>query len=126
MSGLEDLKVWRRSIALVRTIYDITNVFPRHELFGLTSQLRRAATSIPSNIAEGHARNSTRDYARFVSHAQGSLAEVVTQTHIALELGYLESDAASPVLRELDEIGRILNRLRRSLTSPRQSLIPNP
>ena len=127
MSGLEDLQVWRRCIALVRKIYDATRVFPRHELFGLTSQLRRAAVSVPSNIAEGHARNSTRYYARFVSHAQGSLSEVLTQMHIAVALEYTTAAATAQLFQELDEIARILNQLRRSLMqSVDESLIPNP
>jgi len=113
--GLENVQVWQRGIALVRELYRVSRAFPNDERFGLTAQIRRAAVSVPSNIAEGHARFTTREYIRFVSNAQGSLAEVKTQLHIAVELGYTAAADAGPVFTEIEEISRMLNSLRRSL-----------
>jgi len=107
--------VWQRAMGLVREIYRITRGFPSEERFGLTSQLRRAAVSIPSNIAEGHERNTTADYIRFVSIAEGSLAEARTQLRIACDLAYCEQRDIDPLLNEMIEIRRMLNALRRSL-----------
>jgi four helix bundle protein len=95
-------------------IYRLSSGFPSHEQFGLTSQVRRAAVSVASCIAEGHARSSRRDFARFVSMAMGSLAEVETQVLLAQRLGYLGQDA-EPALTAASEIGKMLNGLRRSL-----------
>lgn len=115
MPGFEDVQVWQRGIILVREIYRVSRSFPNDERFGLTSQIRRAAVSIPSNIAEGHARYSTREYVRFVSNAQGSLAEVKTQLHIAAELEYVTAPQLAPLFTEIEELSRMLNSLRRSL-----------
>jgi len=113
--GLENVQVWQRGIALVRELYRVSRAFPNDERFGLTAQIRRAAVSVPSNIAEGHARFTTREYIRFVSNAQGSLAEVKTQLHIAVELGYTAVADSAPLFTEIEEISRMLNSLRRSL-----------
>lgn len=108
LTHYRQLKVWEKAISLVENIYQATSGFPDHEKFALVSQLRRAAVSIPSNIAEGHARRSTRDYARFISMALGSLAEVETQIEIAARLGYL-NDVEGRALTDLsDEIGKML------------------
>ena len=88
------LQVWQRSMALVPEIYQLTNAYPAHEQFGLFSQMRRAAVSIPSNIAEGAARESDREYLRFLYIARGSLAELETQLLIASSLGYLNDTAS--------------------------------
>jgi len=125
VTGFEDLQVWRRGIALVRDIYRASGAFPADERFGLTSQIRRAAVSIPSNIAEGHARHSTREYLRFLSNAQGSLAEVLTQLHIAVELDYYSQRDLAPLFTEVDELSRMLNSLRRSL-HVRDQRLPSP
>jgi len=125
VAGFEDLQVWRRGIALVREIYRISSTFPTDERFGLTSQIRRAAVSVPSNIAEGHARHSTREYLRFVSNAQGSLAEVLTQLHIAVELNYCARRDLAPLFTEVDELSRMLTSLRRSL-HVRDQRLPSP
>ena len=111
-----DLKVWQRSKALVIAIYEYTESFPQKEIYGLTSQIRRCAVSIPSNIAEGNAR-STKDYLRFIDMAQGSLAELETQLEIAHDLGYLPAKALQHCLTEAFEIGRMLNGLSTSLRS---------
>ncbi len=102
-------------MALVRAIYDLTRAFPADERFGLTAQLRRSAVSIPSNIAEGHERETTADYIRFISIAEGSLAEARTQLRIGADLGYCIPEAIAPTLQEMTEIRRMLNGLRRSL-----------
>ncbi len=88
MKTHHDLDVWRDGVALVKAVYALTQGFPADERFGLTAQLRRAAVSVPSNIAEGAARASRKDFARFVSMARGSLAEAETQLLIAVELGF--------------------------------------
>ena len=111
-----DLKVWQLSKQLALDVYRLTQGFPKEELYGLCSQLRRCAVSIPSNIAEGNAR-STKDYLRFIDIAQGSLAELETQMEIACELGYIESEKLTQSLAAAFEIGRMLNGLSSSLKS---------
>lgn len=102
---------------LVRTVYGISGGFPADERFGLTAQIRRAAVSIPSNIAEGHQRHTTREFIRFVSDAEGSLAEVSTQLRIAADLEYCAASSIESALTDMNEIRRMLNALRRSLTA---------
>lgn len=111
-----DLRVWQSAKALVLLVYKITNSFPKEETYGLTAQMRRAAVSLPSNIAEGNAK-STRDYLRFIDIAQGSLAELETQTEIAYELGYMHETKFSEIFVLTDSIGRMLTRLSQSLKS---------
>jgi four helix bundle protein len=115
VTSFEDLLVWQRSMDLVREIYRITARFPPDERFGLTAQLRRAAVSVPSNIAEGHERHSTPDYVRFLSIAEGSLAEARTQLRIGCDLGYCTPADIQPTLIEMTEIKRMLYALRRAL-----------
>ena len=88
MQGHKDLVVWQKAMDIVITIYGLTRGFPKHETYGLASQIQRAAVSIPSNIAEGHALKQTQAYARHLAIASGSLAEVETQLEIASRLGY--------------------------------------
>ena len=102
-------------MALVLDIYRSTQAFPRMETYGLTSQLRRAAVSVPSNIAEGQARLSTGEFKQFLGNARGSLVEVETQILIARDLGYLESRESENLLGAAAEVGRILNGLLASL-----------
>jgi four helix bundle protein len=109
------LVVWQKSIVLVKMVYRITDSFPTDERFGLTSQMRRAAVSIPSNIAEGQARRTTGDYIRFVSNSEGSLAELDTQLTISIELGYLESSSVQDCYSIMVEVRKMLNALRRAL-----------
>jgi four helix bundle protein len=106
-------------MALVLAVYRSTQAFPRSETYGLTSQLRRAAVSIPSNIAEGQARLSTGEFKQFLGNARGSLMEVETQILIARDLGYLEHDKSEDLLSVAAEVGRILNGLLNSLPSHR-------
>ncbi len=107
----EDLKVWRRAMDLVLGVYRITGSFPRHEIYGLTSQMRRSAVSIPSNIAEGKGRYSRKELAQFLFHARGSLLELQTQITIARELGYLADAEGKSLTDVVSEVGRLLNGL---------------
>ncbi len=115
VKSYQDLIVWQKSMELVERIYRMTKVFPKEELYGLTSQIRRAAVSIPSNIAEGQARKSTAEFRNFLSIAQGSRAEVETQTLIAQRLGYVTSQQIQEIMNLLDEISRMPNTLQSKL-----------
>ena len=111
----QELEVWRLSMDSVKRVYQLTRGFPRDERFGLCSQLQRAAVSIPSNIAEGHARDSTKEFLYHISVAMGSLAEVETQLLLAKELGYSTQSDVGELLTALDRIGRMLRGLKKSL-----------
>ncbi|MGH8183094.1 MAG: four helix bundle protein [Rhodanobacteraceae bacterium] len=112
-----DLLAWQKSAALVEGIHKVTAGLPAEERYGLMSQLRRAAVSIPSNIAEGHGRETTREFTRFISIARGSLAELETQLEIVSRLGMLPSEPLLSLIDACDELGRILRGLRKSLDS---------
>ncbi|NMA66663.1 MAG: four helix bundle protein [Clostridiaceae bacterium] len=111
------LIVWQRSHELVLKIYEITKDFPKDEQFGLTSQVRRAAVSIPSNIVEGKARNSNKDYKRFLMIARGSLEEVKYQMLLARDLKYIDEQKYKEIYKSMDEVGRLLGGLIKSLAS---------
>jgi len=113
----KDLLVWKKGITLVKTIYQITAGFPRREDFCITNQLRRAAISIPSNLAEGAARNSTKEFGQFIHIALGSVSEIDTQILICKELGYITDESYLLVLDELDEISKMLTGLLKALQS---------
>ncbi|HET7710909.1 MAG TPA: four helix bundle protein [Thermoanaerobaculia bacterium] len=115
--GYEQLIDWQRGIALVKQLYLLTDRFPTEEKFGLTAQIRRAAVSVPSNIAEGQARHTTREFIRFVSNAEGSIAELDTQLRIAAELDYCTKDDVAPIVEELTQLRKMLNALRRGLAN---------
>lgn len=108
------LIVWQRSINLTLAIYELTAKFPKEEMFGLTSQLRRASVSIASNIAEGQSRG-TQDFKRFLTISQGSLSEVETQLLISLRLGYFDNTSYAKLTQQCDEISKMLAGLHRSL-----------
>ena len=110
-----ELIVWQKSMNLVEAIYKATAEFPSEERFGLSSQIRRAAVSIPSNIAEGHGRKSTASFINFLSIAFGSLMEVETQIQIATRLNFLSEDKATSLLSQTDEIGKMISGLKKSL-----------
>lgn len=110
-NSYRDLVAWRKAMELVLEVYQVTKSFPKEEMYGLTSQLRRAAVSVPSNIAEGQARFSAREFYRFLSHARGSLVEVETQIMIAKSLLYLPPRQADALLLRAAESGRVLNGL---------------
>ena len=111
----KDLVAWQKAMNLVTAVYRATAGFPKEEQFGLTSQLRRAAVSIPSNIAEGQGRLSEKEFCYFLGQARGSLMEVETQLQIAQNLGYLESEGTDALLKACAEAGRILNGLLASI-----------
>ena len=112
----KDLFAWQKSMDLVTLIYKATAGFPKDELFGLTSQLRRAAVSIPSNIAEGQGRLSEKEFRYFLGQSRGSLMEVETQLQIAENLGYLQKEHTSKLFESCGEVGRILNGLLASVS----------
>jgi four helix bundle protein len=112
MRGHRDLVAWQKAMELVTEIYRATQSFPKDELYGLVSQLRRAAVSIPSNLAEGYGRNSRNEFHHFIGQARGSLLEVETQVEIARNLGYLSAETCSDLLSRTDEVGRIVAGLR--------------
>ena len=111
----QDLIVWQKAMDLVEQIYAISQRFPREEIYGLTSQLRRAAVSIPSNIAQGQGRRTTADFLRHLLISYGSLRELETQTLIATRLQYLTKERCQDILRMAGEVGRLLNGLVSSL-----------
>lgn len=115
MQRFADLKVWQRSHALALELYRISAAFPGDERFGLVSQLRRSAVSVPSNIAEGSKRTHGRDYARFLNVAEGSAAEVQYLIILSRDLGILAGDRAESILTEIDEIARMLHVLRKKV-----------
>ncbi|HYX68711.1 MAG TPA: four helix bundle protein [Terriglobales bacterium] len=118
VQSYRDLVAWKKAIALAKTIYRATEQFPRAETYGLTAQLRRAAVSIPSNIAEGQGRHSTGEFVQFLGTARGSLFEVETQVVLARDFGFLSVEAADQVLAETTELARVLQGLIASLTKP--------
>jgi len=123
VNNYRDLKVWQMAMKLTEDIYRTTESFPARETYALANQLQRAAVSIPSNIAEGHARSSTKDYLRFISISQGSLAEAETQLELAHRLGYIPQAALLCLQEQTNELGRMLHGLRSALTA---KLPPTP
>ena len=122
-SSYKDLIAWQKGILLVKHVYKLTSVFPSEEKFELISQLRRAAVSVPSNIAEGQAGRSTGDFIHFISNAEGSVAEVETRLIIAVELSYCSKAQSETCFSINDEVRRMLNDLRRSLEAKRAVLM---
>jgi len=119
-----DLQVWQKAIDLVTEIYGLTANFPADERFGLVSQVRRAAVSIPANIAEGHGRKSTNAFLNHLSIANGSLMELETHLQISLRLGFVSEKNIAAILPKTDEIGKMISGLRNSLSY--QAKEPNP
>ena len=114
----KDLHVWQKSLAMVKLIYELTRSFPQDERFGLVTQMRRAAVSVPSNIAEGQSRHTSGEFVQFISHAEGSLAELDTQVLIAIELGFCTQSQAEGILSLIDELQRMLNARQKLATRP--------
>jgi four helix bundle protein len=113
----ERLDVWRKSVDFVVDVYKLTESFPNEEKFGLTSQIRRAAVSVPANIAEGAGRQSEKEFVHFLSNAQGSASELSTEILIAFRLGFLAEQTYQTAHDELDDIGRMIHGLSRHLKS---------
>src|SRR5437773_8843415 len=116
----KDFVVWQKGIALAKLVYQLTKNFPSEEKFGRVAQMRRAAVSIPSNIAEGQARHTTGEFIQFISHAEGSVAELDTQLVLSIELNFSQQSVAAPAFELIGELRRMLNVLRRTLVA-RQS-----
>ncbi len=110
-----DLRVWQEGISLAVICYELTKPFPKHELFGMTSQIRRAASSLPANIAEGYGRDNKGDYIQFLRIAQGSLKEVETHLILCTRVGLLAESEAQSTLEHCDRLGKMLHRLIRTL-----------
>ncbi|MBS0463102.1 MAG: four helix bundle protein [Proteobacteria bacterium] len=127
-SHFRELEVWQLAMSLTKCVYGLTASMPREERYGLSSQLQRAAVSVPSNVAEGNARASTRDYARFVSMALGSCAELQTQLLLARDLGLASADVCDESLDLCDRVGKMLLRLHQALSRrlTSESRVPSP
>ena len=110
-----DLRVWQIGVDIVGQVYEVTRNFPKAEVFGLTSQIQRAAVSVPSNVAEGHARGGTREFLHFITISLGSLAELETQLVIAHRLKYVDNEALGRVLHMCNDLGKMLRALQKSL-----------
>ena len=115
VKNYQELVAWQKAMDLVEDVYKLTKHFPREELYALTSQIRRAAVSVPSNIAEGQGRRTTSDFLRHLSIAYGSLREVETQTLIAQRLKYIADANVKFVMERAGEVGRLLNGLMSAL-----------
>ncbi len=115
-----DLLVWQKGIGLAKRIYEITSHFPSEERFGLISQMRRAAISVPSNIAEGQARHTTGECVQSISHAEGSLAELDTQLFMSTELNYCSANQVAELHNTISDLRKMLNALRRKLIERRR------
>jgi len=116
-----ELVVWQKALDLVKEIYRVTQEFPKEEIFGLTSQLRRAAVSVPSNIAEGQGRLTEKEFRQFLGNARGSLAEVETQIIISKDLDFINDQDFKNLSAMITEVGRVLNGLISSVISEKRS-----
>jgi four helix bundle protein len=114
-SSFRELRVWQEAMKLTSEIYKGTATFPKHEIYGLSQQMRRAAVSIPSNIAEGKGHRSDREFSHFLLHARGSLLELQTQLLIAEELQYISKENAQRLLSMAEGVGRALSGLINSM-----------
>jgi four helix bundle protein len=115
ISSFRDLRVWQQGVDLVGQVYRISQSFPKHEIYGLSSQMRRAAVSVPANVAEGHIRKHTKAFLNHLSIALGSLAELQTELEIAVRLGYVSSEQASALDQQGSALARQLHSLRNAL-----------
>ncbi|MFA0757957.1 MAG: hypothetical protein PVTTEEND_002176 [Candidatus Fervidibacter sp.] len=110
-----DLEVWQAAMVVAEQCYRLTKSFPKEEMFGLTAQIRRAAISVPANIAEGYGRESRREYLQFLRFAQGSQKELETYLLLATRVGLASEEAIAPILSDCERVGKMLHRLIRSL-----------
>ncbi len=126
MKTYSDSIVWQKSMRMVKRIYLVTKYFPKEEKYILTSQIRRSAVSIPSNIAEGYGRKSTKDYLRFLQIAMGSLYELQTQLEIAHSMSFLTKDSFLKIYADLREIERMLSSLISKIEESVKSIVKKP
>ena len=117
LQSVRDLKIWQKAINLVEACYKLSATLPREERFGLTSQIRRAATSVPANIAEGFGRWNAPDFARFLAISSGSLRELETHLVIVQRLGFAPTDSVDTLLRLTEDLSRMLYRMRQRILS---------
>lgn len=115
VTSYRDLQVWQEGMDLARVVFKITRDFPKNEVYGLTSQMMRCAVSIPSDIAEGHSRESSKEFLRHLSIAQGSLSELETQLLLAADFAYLPKEMYEEVFVQTNRLGRMLRGLQKSL-----------
>jgi four helix bundle protein len=115
VKSYRELIAWQKAMDLAVQVYELTKTFPREEIYGLTSQLRRAAVSVPSNIAEGQGRRTTKEFQRFLGYAYGSLQEIETQIMLAARLGYVRDEQESQLLEQWAEVGKLINGLSNAL-----------
>ena len=118
MKTHKDLIAWQKSLAFVTGIYEITRSYPKDEMYGLINQLRRAAVSVPSNIAEGHIRQHRTEFRQFLSVALGSLAELETQVVISRELNYISTEKSQNLIEQMGSPGKMTRGLIKKLTNP--------
>jgi len=116
VNSYRDLLVWQQAMDLVIAIYQLTNGWPKEEIYGLTTQIRRAAVSVPANIAEGFGRENRGSYQQFLRIAQGSLKEMETHLLIAERLGFIEKEAINPIVAMSESVGKLLRLLIRKLS----------
>lgn len=116
--GFKGLVVWQIGMDLMEAVYDVSRRFPKDEMFGLTSQIRRAATSVSLNIAEGYARNGRREFARFLDISMGSAAEVEAGLEVAARLKYVNRDELTQALELLDKLQRMIFKLKAKIAAP--------
>ena len=116
VKSYKELIVWQKAIDLTIMVYQHTKLFPKDEIYGLRQQLRRASVSIPSNIAEGQCRSTTKDFLHFLAIARGSLAEVETQVLISQRLAFFSEEHANELFDRVNEVGRLISGLRNSLS----------
>ncbi len=126
MKDYKELEVWQKGVRLATESYRITQDFPKTETFGLTSQIRRAAASVPANIAEGWGRGSTKEYIQFLMFARGSLLELETQLIVSGKLGYLDDPKLKTAFGLITDVGKMLTRLIQSLRGRRMTPAPEP
>lgn len=117
IESYRDLGIWQKGMSIAEKCWTLTRLFPKEELFGLTSQIRRAASSVPANIAEGYGRGTTKEYLRFLRIAQGSLKELETHLLLASRVGICSSEQSKELLQIADELGRMLTALTKKLVA---------
>ncbi len=123
IKDFKDLIVWQKGMELAEEVYRLVRILPKEELFGLSDQMKRAAISIPSNIAEGYGRNSTKEYIRFLAIAKGSKAELETQLLLSVKVNYLNNADIKTAINLINEIGKIINTIQKKLST---KLTPKP
>lgn len=111
-----ELVSWQKGMLLAKLVYRLTATFPKEEKFGLISQMRRAAVSVPSNLTEGQARRTSGEFVQYISHAEGSLAELDTQPELGIDLGFCSTNEAAEAITLIQELRKMLNALRRSVS----------